>query len=165
MEIIKDGQSSTEEPNTHTFAVGDKLFTIIDTPGIVDFDQEEKDREDSESILSHLSQEIQEIQCICILLKPNKARLVFSLISQQVTTHLGNDAARNIVICFTHASFDVVDQAEHTLLPALQQELYDQEVELELDQSNVFFFDNGALRFLACVKDGIEFPEIMFDAC
>ena len=77
MEIIEDGQSATEEPKIHTFAVGEKRFTIIDTPGIVNFDQEEQDREDLESILGHLSQEI---ECICILLKPNKARLVFSLI-------------------------------------------------------------------------------------
>ena len=160
MEIIEDCQS---EPMTHTFAVGKKLFTIIDTPGIIDFDRDEQDRDSFGSILSHLSQEIEEIQCICILLKPNKARLVFSLIVQQVVANLSNDVARNIVICFTHASPDIVGQAGRTLLPALRKELHDQELDLELDRSNVYFFDNAALRFLACIKEGIEFPEAMFD--
>ena len=68
MEIVEDGPSAAQEPTTHTFAVGEKLLTIIDTPGIVVFDKEEQDRENFESILSHLSQELQEIQCICILL-------------------------------------------------------------------------------------------------
>ena len=55
MQIIEDGQSSTEASMSHTFAVGEKLFTIIDTPGIVAFDKEEQDGENLESILSHLS--------------------------------------------------------------------------------------------------------------
>ena len=163
MEIIEDGQSAGQEPTTHTFAVGEKIFTIIDTPGIGVFEEEEQDSENCESILSHLPQEIQEIHCICILLNPNNARLVFSVIVEQVVAHLGKEIAGNIIICFTHASSDVVDQADQTLLPALKEELHDQNVKFELDQSNVFFFENGALRFLACTKEGIEFPDMMFD--
>ena len=140
----------------HTFAVGEKVFTIIDTPGIGVSDEEEQERESFESILSHLPQQIQEIQCICIVLKPNNGRLVFSTIVQQVVAHLGKEITSNIVICFTHASLDIVDQADQTLLPPLKEELHDQDV--EFDQSNVFFFDNEALRFLACIKEGIEFP-------
>ena len=98
MEIIEDGPSAAQEPTTHTFAVGEKLLNIIDTPGIVVFDKEEPDRENFESILNHLSQEIQEIQCICILLKPNNARLVFSIIVQQVVAYLGKDIADNMMI-------------------------------------------------------------------
>ena len=158
MEVIEDGQSAAEEPTTHTFAVGEKVFTIIDTPGIGVSDEEEQERESFESILSQLPQEI---HCICILLKPNNARLVFSMIVEQVVAHLGKDIAANIVICFTHASSDIEDQANQTLLPALKEELHDQG--FEVDQSHVFFFDNGALRFLACIKEGIEFPEMMFD--
>ena len=120
MEIIEDGQSVVQEHTTHTFPVGEKIFTIIDTPGIGVVDEEEQDRGIFKSILSHHSQEIQEIQCICILLKPNNARLVFSVIVQQVFAHLGKDIAGNIIICFTHASSDIIDQADQTLLPAMK---------------------------------------------
>ena len=161
-ENFEDGQSATQEPTTHTFPFVDKLVNIIDTPGIGDSRGVEQDKKNFDSILAHIAH-IKEIHGICILLKPNNARLtvIFRFCIQQLLAHLHKDAARNIVFCFTHARGNFYRPGD--TLPALRKELIDRNVDIELDRSNMFCFDSEAFRFLACIKEGIEFPKEDFE--
>ena len=157
-ENFEDGQSATQKPTTHTFPLDGKRINIIDTPGIGDSRGVEQDKKNFDSILGHISH-IKEIHGICILLKPNNARLtvVFRFCIQQLLAHLHKDAARNIVFCFTHARGNFYRPGD--TLPALRKELIDRNVDIELDRSNMYCFDSEAFRFLACIKAGVIFPD------
>ena len=145
-ENLEEGQSATQEPTTHTFPFVDKLINIIDTPGIGDSRGVEQDKKNFDSILGHISH-IKEIHGICILLKPNNARLtvIFRFCIQQLLAHLHKDAGRNIVFCFTHARGNFYRPGD--TLPALRKELIDRDVDIELDRSNMYCFDSEAFRF------------------
>ena len=68
------GSSSTQEPKTYSFTVEDKVINLIDTPGIGDTRGQDQDKKNFEKILHHLSH-FEDIHAICILLKPNNARM------------------------------------------------------------------------------------------
>ena len=144
-ENFKDGQSATQEPTTHVFPQDGKIINLIDTPGIGDSRGIEQDKKNFDSILGHISH-IKEIHGICILLKPNNARLtvVFRFCIQQLLAHLHKDAARNIVFCFTHARGNFYRPGD--TLPALRKELNDQNVDINLDKNNMYCFDSEAFR-------------------
>ena len=97
------GMSCTQKPTTYSFTVGDKVINLIDTPGIGDTRGQDQDKQNFEKILHHLSH-IEEIHAICILLKPNNAKMgvVFRFCIQELLAHLHRDAARNILFCFTN---------------------------------------------------------------
>ena len=157
-ENFEDGQSATQEPTTHVFPQDGKIINLIDTPGIGDSRGIEQDKKNFDSILGHISH-IKEIHGICILLKPNNARLtvVFRFCIQQLLAHLHKDAARNIVFCFTHTRGNFYRPGD--TLPALRKELIDRNVDIELNRSNMYCFDSEAFRFLACIQAGVKFPE------
>ena len=161
-ENFEEGQSATQEPTSHVFVAAGKVVNIIDTPGIGDSRGVEQDKKNFDSILAHISH-VQEIHGICILLKLNNARLtvIFRFCIQQLLAHLHKDAARNIVFCFTHARGNFYRPGD--TLPALRKELIDRNVDIELGRSNMFCFDSEAFRFLACIKEGIEFPKEDFE--
>ena len=161
-ENFEEGQSATQEPTSHVFVAADKVVNIIDTPGIGDSRGVEQDKKNFDSILAHISH-VQEIHGICILLKPNNARLtvIFRFCIQQLLAHLHKDAARNIVFCFTHARGNFYRPGD--TLPALRKELIDRKVDIELDRSNMYCFDSEAFRFLACIQAGVEFPKEDFE--
>ena len=73
-ESMTEGSSSTQEPKTYSFTVEDKVINLIDTPGIGDTRGQDQDKKNFEKILHHLSH-FEDIHAICILLKPNNARM------------------------------------------------------------------------------------------
>lgn len=69
-----DGQACTQHPMAHLFDVDGCMIRIIDTPGIGDPRGVEQDKENLENVITFASN-FDEIHGICILLKPNNAKL------------------------------------------------------------------------------------------
>ena len=153
------GSSCTQEPITYSFTVGDKVINLIDTPGIGDTRGQDQDKQNFEKILHHLSH-FEEIHAICILLKPNNAKMgvVFRFCIQELLAHLHRDAARNILFCFTNTRG--TDYRPGDTLPVLKKVLRELgDTGLDATPYNLFCFDNEAFRFLARVMNKLPFTE------
>ncbi len=115
-----------------------------------------------DDILSHIDH-YEHINGICILLKPNSARLTvtFRYCIQELLTHLHKSAANNIVFCFTNARATMYKPGE--TLPVLRKMLAEMNsnrgTDLEATDSNCFCFDNEAFRFLAACNQGVNFTD------
>ena len=70
----EEGESVTQMPRTYQFSFENTVINMIDTPGMGDTRGEAKDKENFDNILGHLM-DYPQIHAICILLKPNNARL------------------------------------------------------------------------------------------
>lgn len=77
-EDLRTGQSSTQLPVSHSFYLGNHVIQLIDTPGVGDVRGIEKDKENFENILSHLTK-YKSIHAISILLKSNHSRFTVSI--------------------------------------------------------------------------------------
>ena len=153
------GQSATQHPVAYTLNCGDKIIRLIDTPGIGDTRGTEQDKKNFENILQFLSNH-QEIHGICILLKPNNARLtvMFRFCIKELLTHLHRSAAQNIVFCFTNCRSTFYKPGD--TLPALRTLLAENpDVEIPLAKHTIYCMDNESFRFLSALKNGIEFEE------
>ena len=104
-ELSKVGMSCTQNARSHFIKISNnKRLHIIDTPGIGDTRGASQDKENIENTLKYISQYGQ-LNAICILLKPNHARLDlhFRFCLKELLVHLHKDAAPNIVFCFTNS--------------------------------------------------------------
>ena len=158
-EVQEAGQSATQMPRAYRINFGKQLITLLDTPGLADTRGLEKDKENVENILGHLSH-YDKIHGICILLKSNNSRLsaTFIFCVTEFLRHLHKSAAENIVFCFTNTRNTLYEPGD--TLPTLKQLLSELKgVSLSLTEYNQFCFDNEAFRFLACLKSGIQFNE------
>ena len=163
-EVQKAGQSATQVPRAYRINFGKQLITLLDTPGLADTRGLEKDKENVEDILGHLSH-YDKIHGICILLKSNNSRLsaTFIFCVTEFLRHLHKSAADNIVFCFTNTRNTFYEPGD--TLPILKQLLSELKgVSLSLTEYNQFCFDNEAFRFLACLKSGIQFNQQDIDA-
>src|SRR6185312_5955572 len=99
-----EGTSSTQGCTDYEFMMGNALVRLIDTPGIGDTRGLDKDKENFENILKYIAR-YKHLNGICILLKPNSARLtvVFRFCIQELLSHLHRNAKDNIVFCFTNS--------------------------------------------------------------
>ena len=79
----------TQQTRTYAFPFGENMLHLIDTPGIGDTRGDEADKANFENIMKHLTY-YEEIHAICILLKPNEARLnlMFKYCIQELLGHL-----------------------------------------------------------------------------
>jgi len=153
------GKSSTEMPKSYVFRRGSIYVRIIDTPGIGDTRGIDHDRINLQNIMTHLSN-LDEINGICVLLKPNYARLtiMFEFCIKQLLTHLHRDACKNIVFCFTNARSTFYKPGD--TLPALRQLMTSSpDIDLRLCRETIYCIDNESVRFLAALKQGIKFRE------
>jgi len=153
------GQSVTQMPKTYVFQHGNIHVRIIDTPGIGDTRGIDQDRKNMENIMTHLAN-LDEINGIVVLLKPNNARLtvMFSFCIKELLTHLHRDACRNIVFCFTNARSTFYRPGD--TMPALRELLAkSRDVDIKLTKETIFCIDNESVRFLAALKQGIKFDE------
>ena len=73
-EVNDPGTSATQYPKAYVFETEDKLIRLIDTPGIGDTRGIETDNKNFDMILKYLAN-FDKLNGICILLKPNNARL------------------------------------------------------------------------------------------
>ena len=98
------GESATKFPQSHVIMCKDNtVVQVIDTPGIGDPEGFKKDQENCDNIVEYISQ-FDELNAICILLKPNLSRLdvSFRYCFKELLIHLHKNAVANIVFCFTN---------------------------------------------------------------
>ena len=159
-ESFVKGQSATQYPKAYVIRQQHKIIRLLDTPGIGDTRGIEKDKENMENILTFLSH-YNEIHGICILLKPNHARLttMFNFCIKELLAHLHKSAARNIVFCFTHGRSTFYRPGGSIVL--LKQLLSENpDVEIALSKHTMYVLDNEAFRFLAAFHSNkINFNE------
>ena len=153
------GNSATQWPQTYTHVRGDTLIRLVDTPGMGDVRGVEQDKENFKRIISHLST-LKEIHGICILLKPNNARLTvaFQFCIKELLTHLHVDAGKNIVFCFTNTRSTFYRPGD-TLAPLKTLLGANTNVSIPINRSTIYCMDNEAVRFLAAAKQGIQFDD------
>jgi len=153
------GRSSTQMPKSYVFRHGTINVRIIDTPGMGDARGIDQDRKNFQNIMNHLS-ELDEINGICVLLKPNNASLtvMFEFCIKELLTHLHRDACKNIVFCFTNARSTFYKPGD--TLPALRELItINLDIDLRLCTETIYCIDNESVRFLAALKHGIKFEE------
>ena len=152
------GRSSTQMPKSYKFRYRGTHIRIIDTPGIGDTRGLKYDRTNFQHIMTHLSK-YDEINGICILLKPNNSRLtvMFQFCIKELLTHLHRDACRNIVFCFTNARGTFYKPGD--TLPPLRELIANSNIDLHLTMKTVYCIDNESVRFLAALKQRIDFKE------
>ncbi|CAG8492140.1 4435_t:CDS:2 [Dentiscutata heterogama] len=155
--------SSTQECEAYVFPVDEnKVIRLIDTPGIGDTRGIEHDKKNFENILNCISQ-YDYLNGICILLKPNNARLniIFKYCIQELLSHLHKSAKDNIVFCFTNTRGTFFRPGD--TLPVLKRQLSEiqkkSDIEIKICKDTVYCFDNESFRFLAAVKKGMSFTD------
>ena len=160
-EVSETGQSATQQCKSFVFPFGERLVRLIDTPGVGDTRGVEQDDFNFEDILSYISH-FKEIHCICILLKPNNARITvtFEYCIKQLLSHLQKSASNNIVFLFTNArgTFYRPGNTASALRQVLKK-VKDSppNVDITFTQDTTFCVDNEAFRFLVALKNGIRF--------
>jgi GTPase SAR1 family protein len=157
------GASSTQQPVSYVFKTADTTVRIIDTPGIGDTRGIDQDKRNMQSIMTHLSR-YEKIHGICILLKPNSARLtvMFEFCIKELLSHLHKDATKNMVVCFTNARSTFYRPGD-TLGPLQKLLKENDNIPIQLSKSTIYCMDNESVRFLAAMKGGIEFDEMERD--
>ena len=148
------GRSNTKQPQSYTFTRDNgQVINLIDTPGLCDTDN--IDEENFKNILSHIKR-YNSIHAICILLKPNNARLtvIFRYCINELLVHLHKGAVDNIIFCFTNSRSTFYCPGD--TLPPLQKLLKEHKLNiLDTEDARIermYCFDNEAFRFLAILK-------------
>jgi GTPase SAR1 family protein len=163
-QIENIGMSTTQGCKSNVFHAAENkvLIRLIDTPGIGDTRGIDQDKKNFDNILNYIGKH-QYLNGICILLKPNNARLnvVFRFCIQELLSHLHKNAKDNIVFCFTNARSTFYRPGD--TLPPLKKQLEHlknrSNVEIVTNRSTVYCFDNESFRFLAAIKGGITFTD------
>ena len=157
-EVALDGKSSTQFPKTYVFDMGHYEINLIDTPGIGDTDGPEKDKENVANILKYLS-EIDKLHGICILLKPNDARvhILFNYCIKELFANLHKEASNNIAFCFTNSRCTSYKPGD--TIRSLKAVMEQQNISIPLTSDTMFCMDNESVRFLAEIKTGYRFNE------
>jgi ribosome biogenesis GTPase A len=161
-EVQRPGQSATKKSKEHRFNLPDgTMIRLIDTPGIGDTSGIDQDKANFENILNTLSNH-KELHGICILLKPNNARLsvVFRYCIKELLTYLHRDASKNIMFCFTNSrgTFYRPGDTMPVLKTLLKSNL---DVEIPITKQTVYCYDSESYRFLAAIKNKshpVKFP-------
>lgn len=161
-ESIIPGASATQSARSYIFDAGIRI-RLIDTPGIGDTRGIGKDEENFDRLLTVIG-ELQEIHGICILLKPNNARLtvLFEYCIKQMLSRLQKDASNNIMFLFTNSRSTFYRPGD-TVTPLKQ--ILDQikskppHIDIPFNKKNVFCVDNEAFRFLIARRNGIKFDD------
>ncbi|KAF9922428.1 hypothetical protein FBU30_007434 [Linnemannia zychae] len=160
-EKLGSGQSSTQYCRSYVFPLDDDIkIRLIDTPGIGDTRGVKQDRTNFEDILNYISG-FDKINGICVLLKPNTARLTtsFRFCIDELLLHLHKSASDNILFTFTNTRSTFYGPGD-TVMP-LQTYMDELEransVSIPLEPSTMFFFDNESFRLYAALKQGITF--------
>jgi GTP-binding protein EngB required for normal cell division len=153
------GESATQEPRVYSFPWKDFTVRLIDTPGIGDTRGIEEDKKNFDSILKYLSN-FDELHGICILLKPNNAKLnvMFKFCIKELLTHLHRSAKENIVFCFTNARGSDYGPGD-TYVPLKKLLSENKEVEIALTTHNVYCMDNESFRFLCEINNEVPYDD------
>ncbi|GJQ65236.1 hypothetical protein Trydic_g7366 [Trypoxylus dichotomus] len=155
-ETFEAGQSSTQNVRSYSIVTDNTILRLIDTPGIGDTRGIEKDRENFDKLLKVIA-ELENIHAICVMLKPNNARLtvLFEYCIKELFAHLDKSASRNIVFLFTNSRGTFYRPGDS--LPPLLRILGELKspptnITIPFQKENVFCMDNEAFRFLLAKK-------------
>ncbi|KAI4462504.1 50s ribosome-binding gtpase [Holotrichia oblita] len=162
-ESIVPGASATQSARSYVFETGDVRIRLIDTPGIGDTRGISKDEENFDRLLTVIG-ELKDIHGICIMLKPNNARLtvLFEYCVKQLLSRLQKDASQNIMFLFTNSRSTFYRPGD-TITPLLS--ILDEikskppHITIPFGQDNVFSLDNEAFRFLIARRNNIKFDD------
>lgn len=164
-EITLPGASSTQNPKSYTFnyAQQDTLVRIIDTPGIGDTRGMQYDKWNTEKLLTFIS-ELEYLNAICIMLKPNNSRfsVLFEYCMSQILLRLDRKVKNNIVFVFTNArsSFFTPGDTYVPLQALLKRvEVGSLKTTIPFNSDNIFCVDNESFRYLAVRSTGINFSD------
>lgn len=151
-EVQRSGRSGTQACRSYGFSLPNLQVRLIDTPGIADTEGVKNDGVNMQNLLNFLAH-YKEIDGICILLKPNNARVsvVFKYCILQLLTHLDKSASSNILFLFTNArsTFYRPGDTAPALLEILQAiKERPPHVTIPFVKKNTFCLDNEAFRFL-----------------
>ncbi|KRT78598.1 Ankyrin repeat-containing protein, partial [Oryctes borbonicus] len=162
-ESVAPGASATQSARSYVFDAGDVKIRLIDTPGIGDTRGIGKDEENFDRLLTVIG-ELQDVHGICILLKPNNARLtvLFEYCIKQLLSRLQKDASQNIIFLFTNSRSTFYRPGD-TITP-LKSILGDikakpPHIDIPFKKQNVFCVDNEAFRFLIAKRSNIHFDD------
>ena len=150
--------SATKGPKEYRICGENYNIRLIDTPGVRNAGSLEQD-ENFQSILAHLSY-YDTIHGICILLTESFLLSAEELLITELLTHLHKSAAENIIFCFRYKEH-VSDMTRSPVLKSLPRTYHCND--LLVSPSNQFYFDNETFRFLACLKNGVQFSEQEID--
>ncbi|CAF1023867.1 unnamed protein product [Adineta ricciae] len=156
------GQSVTQYCKSYLVTIPDhgnkeSTIRIIDTPGIGDVRGVDKDDANLQHILSFISN-LQYLDAICILMKPNITRINVSFRSCfiQLYTFLGEDARENILFCFTNTRPTFYAPGDTALvLKQLLASLPGKKT--PFTKQNTFCFDSESFRYLMAIQNNIQF--------
>lgn len=169
-EDTRAGQACTQYPTSHLVTVGNERIRIIDTPGIGDPRGVEQDKINVDNILRFVSS-LDEIHGICLLLKPNNAKLTtfFKFCIKEILAHLHKSSVDNLLFCFTNTRSTFYKPGDtYPALKVLLSEINDNlkkksrgtVYEIVLSAETMFCLDNEAFRFLCARRSNIDFkPE------
>lgn len=158
-EVHSAGQAATQFPRTYAFNWNGKMVNLIDTPGIGDPRGIEKDKQNFDNILGYLAN-FDQLHGICILLKPNNARLtvMFRFGVVELLTHLHRSASTNIIFFFTNTRGTFYRPGN--TLPSLRTLLSEKNyVSIPLNRETIYCMDNESYRFLCAIDDGITYSD------
>jgi GTP-binding protein EngB required for normal cell division len=158
------GQSVTQHCKSYVFTLkhGDnkgKKLRIIDTPGIGDVRGSAQDDVNMQHILSYISN-LTHLNAVCILMKPNNARLniFFRSCLVQLFDLLSENARDKIIFCFTNARATFYSPGNTaTLLKELLKSLPVKEIPFV--KKNTFCFDSESFRYLVAVQNRMKFTD------
>ncbi|KAK9717891.1 Ankyrin repeats (3 copies) [Popillia japonica] len=162
-ESHEPGASATQSARSYVFETGDVRIRLIDTPGIGDTRGIGKDEENFDRLLAVIG-ELKDIHGICIMLKPNNARLtvLFEYCVKQLLSRLQKDASRNIMFLFTNSRSTFYRPGDtFTPLKKILSDLKSKPpyITIPLGKENTFSLDNEAFRFLLARRNNIIFDE------
>jgi len=154
------GQSVTQHCRSYVFTIGTRTkLRLIDTPGMGDTRGLDQDDLNMQHILSYINN-LSHLNAICILLKPNEARLnvVFRSYFTRLLGFLGENIRNNIILCFTNTRGTFF--APGNTGPLLKKMLNSHSIkDIPFKKTNTFCFDSESFRYLVARLDGIEFDD------
>ncbi|CAF2886293.1 unnamed protein product [Rotaria sp. Silwood2] len=159
------GQSVTQHCKSYVFTLTDersrgRKLRIVDTPGIGDTRGSSQDDANLQHILTYINN-LTHLNAICILLKPNNARLnvFFRSCFMQLIDMLSENICDKIIFCFTNSrpAFYTPGNTA-TPLKALLQSLPIKTISFK--QENTFCFDSESFRYLVARRNKIVFNDI-----
>ncbi|CAF0741361.1 unnamed protein product [Adineta ricciae] len=159
------GQSVTQQCRSYVFSMDEHTkIRLIDTPGMGDTRGIDQDDTNMQHILSFVSN-LSHIDAICILLKPDKARLdvVFRSYFSRLVEFLGAKVHDNIVFCFTHTRSTFYGPGNTGSL--LRKMLQTEKSEIPFQKNNTFCFDSESFRYLIAKTHGIHFDKFLTEEC
>lgn len=158
-------KSGTKKPICYKFCTDEVEINIIDTPGFADSDGVDSDKNNMDTLMAFIAP-YREINAICVLLKPNNARVdvIFKYCLFGLLSHLNKSAADNILFLFTNARSTQYAPGESG--PALKSLLEKikanpPNVNIAYNKDTIYCFDNESFRYLAATgpPNNMEFNQ------